>query len=156
MRDEDKPRLGQIRRETVAALDFLRWHSQIGKVLSRYLLELPEPEAERNAANIVFRSPEVIDWAAATYALAEHEERPTLPTEVLNADGCRVFGNGTKRGWRGAALAVCCEHEMALDVLAALADGTGEPLCVLLEAELSTFAAAQPAVRVTIGSFRHG
>ncbi|KZM69135.1 hypothetical protein [Nocardia terpenica] len=154
MRDsETPPVLEQIHCETVDSLDFLRWNTQIGRVLSRYLQALPGPETERDGANIVFRSPELIDWAAATYVVAEREDRPTLPTEVLNADGCRVFGNCTKRGWRGAALAVCCDRDAALDVLAALAVGTGQPLCVLLEARLT--AADRPGAEITIGSFRH-
>ncbi|MFD6158094.1 hypothetical protein ACFWF7_10850 [Nocardia sp. NPDC060256] len=148
----DEPVLAQLRTETVGPLDFLRWNTQIGRILSDYLHSLDAPEQEKAAANIIFCSPEVIDWAAAKYASAEREERPTLPTEVLNADGCRVFGTSTKRGWRGAALAVSCERHVALDVLAALAEGTGEPLCVLLEAELT---APDSSAAITLGSFRH-
>ncbi|WP_194835053.1 hypothetical protein [Nocardia sp. XZ_19_369] len=150
--DERAPVLAQIHTATVGPLDFLRWNTQIGRILTDYLRTLDAPEQEKAAANIIFRSPEVIDWAAATYAAAEREERPTLPTEVLNADGCRVFGTSTKRGWRGAALAVSCERHVALDVLAALAEGTGEPLCVLLEAELT---APDRSAAITLGSFRH-
>ncbi|WP_141717386.1 hypothetical protein [Nocardia altamirensis] len=149
----DEPVLGQVRTETVDTMDFLRWNTQIGRILAKYLETLDVPEAEKNAANILFCSPQVIDWAAAMYAAAEREQRPTLPTEVLNADGCRVFGTSTKRGWRGAALAVSCEREVALVVLTGLAIGTGEPRCVLLEAELS--APDNAGATVTLGSFRH-
>ncbi|MFI1918295.1 hypothetical protein [Nocardia sp. NPDC020380] len=150
--DEPQPELARIRTETVGPLDFLRWHTQIGRILADYLNALDMPEHEKSSANILFRSPELIDWAAAKYAAAEREERPTLPTEVLNADGCRVFGASTKRGWRGAALAVSCERHVALDVLSALAVGTGATLCVLLEAELTE---PDSSAAVTLGSFRH-
>lgn len=118
----------------VPGVTLLNWPGAIGKVLAGYLSRLDAGEEKLHSV-LVLAAPDLIDWAAAEYVLAERAERPTLPTEVLNADGCRVFGRATRLGWSGAALALSCSLDEARDIAAALAITMGTRYSVIATAD---------------------
>ncbi|CAM3848611.1 hypothetical protein TSST111916_10260 [Tsukamurella strandjordii] len=155
---EPKPPLpvGEPLAATVPGVTLLNWPGAIGKVLAEALDRL-DADTDKLHAVLVLAAPDLIDWAAAEYAEAERADRPTLPTEVLNADGCRVFGRATRLGWSGPALALSCTADAADDIAGALATTSGARYSLIADARLTGPDPVEGSIfEVTVMSTDHG
>lgn len=119
----------------ISKVTLLTWPGLVGNVLASTLDRLDAGE-EKLKSLLVLAAPDLIDWAAAEYAAAEHASRSTLPTEVLNADGCRVFGRATRIGWSGAALALSCGPHEADTIAAAITATTATRYSLIATARI--------------------
>ncbi|WP_019202642.1 hypothetical protein [Tsukamurella sp. 1534] len=125
--------VGQGVSTRVTGVTLLNWPSAVGRVIADYLRRL-DASHEKLGAVLVLASPDLLDWAAGEYVAAERAARPTLPTEVLNADGCRAFGRATRLGWSGAAMALSCSPDDAGRIGAAVARTSRARYSVIVEA----------------------
>ncbi|WP_420879091.1 hypothetical protein [Rhodococcus sp. (in: high G+C Gram-positive bacteria)] len=150
-------RVGEVVSTQIAGLDLLNWHSAVGKLIASYIDGLDVGE-QRFEAALVLVAPDLIDWAADEYARVERSERAALPTEVLNADGCRAFGRSTRLGWHGPGLVTACSQAAAIEVLRAVAGAVGVRYGILASV---WFAEPEPdvsgvAATVTVTSADYG
>ncbi|QBJ98007.1 hypothetical protein ERC79_20235 [Rhodococcus sp. ABRD24] len=141
--------VGEVVSTQITDLDLLNWHSAVGKPIASYIDGL-SVGSEKLEAALVLVAPDLIDWAADEYARVERSERAALPTEVLNADGCRAFGRATRLGWHGPGLVTASSQSTAIEVLRAVANAVGARYGILVSVWLSESDRDTPGVPATV------
>lgn len=98
-------------------LDYRSWHVEVGKVITEYSKK--EEPALYGTFDIWFDCGDLLDWISLEFVRRRYEgTRKITPTEMLNADGCRAFGQLNKAGFSGSAFVVASKTPRLIQELA--------------------------------------
>ncbi len=113
-------------------LDYPSWHTAVGEVLTGFCTTL-SPNLY-NSFDVWFNCGELLDWISLEFAQRRYERsRRVTPTEMLNADACRAFGQLAKAGFAGSAYAVASSDKRTIQETAIASSRGRDVLIVQIE-----------------------
>ena len=94
-------------------LRYPEWHAIVGRILVR--LRDQFFGSSRADFDIWLDCAPLLDWISLQYALRSYDDKPVLPTEMLNADASRAFGRLCRKGFTGSCYVVASEDSALVE-----------------------------------------
>lgn len=113
-------------------LDYPSWHMAVGEVLTEFCTSLA-PDFD-DTFDVWFNCGDLLDWISLEFPRRRYEsDARVTPTEMLNADACRAFGQLAKAGFAGSAYAIAATDDATIQDTVLASSRSRDALIVTIE-----------------------